>query len=457
MKKASVSVFFDKRRMKDGQSSVKLSVYFNDQQKLVPTGIVLPEKDVEFLKKNKIGLSGKIRNEDQRNLWNRVYGQYYFDDVTGKVKESLLFRAQKAISDLDVNFSFEEFNQMLLNDFAGGEIQTDLLKALDARVNQFAEEEKYNREGIYRSARQSMIRYITDEGLTSKVNPKLPMKMITTDFLNRYEKYMLTRGGTDKTGKARRPVKMTTVAYYTKCFSDVLQRALEDKVIPETNFPIGKRGYKIPKGRKPKKALDSAVISKILRFDHPNQDRMHARDMWAFSYYCNGINFADICRLRWSNFSKDLTRISFVRNKTKDTKEEKGLTVVIRLLPQVKQIIERWAAPKNSATDYVFDFISVEMTEREKTYQVRKTINQVNYQMALIAKELGIESDVTTYVARHSFATTLLRSDVPLPFISQSLGHSSLSTTQDYLGAFEDEQTQRYMNALIPGDDKIID
>jgi hypothetical protein len=82
MKTASASIFFDSRRMKDEMFSVKISVYFNGKQKLVPTGFMLPSKDVNFLKKNKFGLSGRIKDDDQRNLWNMIYGDGQFNGVT---------------------------------------------------------------------------------------------------------------------------------------------------------------------------------------------------------------------------------------------------------------------------------------------------------------------------------------------------------------------------------------
>jgi len=66
-----------------------------------------------------------------------------------------------------------------------------------------------------------------------------------------------------------------------------------------------------------------------------------------------------------------------------------------------------------------------------------------------IAKELEIQSDVNTYSARHSFATILLQSEAPLAFISQALGHTSISTTESYLGSFDDEKTKKYLSALL--------
>jgi site-specific recombinase XerD len=76
------------------------------------------------------------------------------------------------------------------------------------------------------------------------------------------------------------------------------------------------------------------------------------------------------------------------------------------------------------------------MSEREKLYIIIKTTNRVNSNMVLIATDLAIKEELTTYAASHSFATILSRAEVP--FISQALGHSSLATTQTYLGSFED-------------------
>ena len=65
-----------------------------------------------------------------------------------------------------------------------------------------------------------------------------------------------------------------------------------------------------------------------------------------------------------------------------------------------------------------------------------------------IARQLGIESDCTTYAARHSFATILQRSGVSTEFISEALGHSNVKTTQNYLAGFEDESKKEVVKAL---------
>jgi len=66
-----------------------------------------------------------------------------------------------------------------------------------------------------------------------------------------------------------------------------------------------------------------------------------------------------------------------------------------------------------------------------------------------IAKKIGIDANISTYWARHSFSTVLKRSGAPIAFISEQLGHHSLKTTDSYLDSFQDEVKEKYANVLI--------
>ena len=83
--------------------------------------------------------------------------------------------------------------------------------------------------------------------------------------------------------------------------------------------------------------------------------------------------------------------------------------------------------------------------ERKVFQQVTKNVNK---HMKRIAKELGLNKEVTTYFARHSFATVLRNSGVSTEFISEALGHSSMKTTQSYLAGFEQETIHKTTDAL---------
>lgn len=85
------------------------------------------------------------------------------------------------------------------------------------------------------------------------------------------------------------------------------------------------------------------------------------------------------------------------------------------------------------------------LRERQLIQQLTQVINS---HMEAIAKSLEISSDVTTYAARHSFATILQRSGASTECISEALGHSNVRTTQNYLAGFEDESKMAINKAL---------
>lgn len=68
--------------------------------------------------------------------------------------------------------------------------------------------------------------------------------------------------------------------------------------------------------------------------------------------------------------------------------------------------------------------------------------------MNQIGAKLEIKEKLNTYVARHSFATRLLRSNAPLAMIKEKLGHKKIATTESYLGSFEKEVEDKYLDKL---------
>ena len=85
----------------------------------------------------------------------------------------------------------------------------------------------------------------------------------------------------------------------------------------------------------------------------------------------------------------------------------------------------------------------------QKKNRVHKVLAKVNRELKVLASELEIEADMTTYVARHSFATILKNSGVNISLISEMLGHTDLKTTQIYLDSFENTQMEAAMSNLL--------
>jgi len=88
------------------------------------------------------------------------------------------------------------------------------------------------------------------------------------------------------------------------------------------------------------------------------------------------------------------------------------------------------------------------MDANQQKQTIHQVIKMTNKYMKRIGEKLGIEGDLNTYAARHSFATTLQRTGAPISFIQGRLGHKKSTTTENYLAGFEPEQEAEYLSAL---------
>ena len=167
-----------------------------------------------------------------------------------------------------------------------------------------------------------------------------------------------------------------------------------------------------------------------------------ARDIFLFSYYTAGINFTDIATLRYCDIVDG--RIYYSRHKT-----QKLLS--FQLVPNAMRIIEKYSKANHAQEDYIFPIL--DRTEHKTAQQIfnrtHKVLRKVNRELKTLGEQIGLEMPLTTYVARHTFATVLKRSGVNIAIISESLGHSDLSTTQIYLDSFENSQIDAAMQHLL--------
>ena len=122
-----------------------------------------------------------------------------------------------------------------------------------------------------------------------------------------------------------------------------------------------------------------------------------------------------------------------------------------RLHPLAHRIISKYIRKDSTQEDYIFPILNrhVHRTEQQIHNRVHKVLVNVNRELKAWSKRLGLATTLTTYVARHTYATVLKRSGVSVELISESLGHSDLSTTQIYLDSFENSQIDEAMQHLL--------
>ena len=201
----------------------------------------------------------------------------------------------------------------------------------------------------------------------------------------------------------------------------------------------------IPVSSNTKKALSTEEIGRLFNYKPENKEEAKALDFWKLSYLCNGMNFCDILKLRSENLKGDF--IEFIRSKTKNTKKGSQQQIKVPILPHALEIINKWKT-EISESEYIFPVIKEEHTPIQIKYLTQNFIKTNNKHMEAIRLRLNISQKCNTYSCRHSFATMLKRKNVNTEFISESLGHASITTTSSYLASFEDSTKREYANLL---------
>lgn len=398
---ATTSIFFDKHHPKaDGKCSIYIRVTFDRKRMYYKTGISLSVQENEKV------MGDKPRNE--------------FKEYALKL-QAFEKRAADIIKDLPI-FSFTAFEkQYYTNKATKGTIDA----AFTAYIDQLKAAERIGTSVTYECAQKSLNTFA----------PGIKFSEVTPDLLTKYEKWMLSN-----------EKSVTTVGIYLRSLRTLFNNAIADGDLTAEFYPFGKKKYEIPTGNNVKKALTISDIGAIYNYQ-PEAGSMadRAKNYWLFMYLCNGMNVKDMSLLKYDNIQGDI--LEFERAKTMRTKRNvEPIRVVIT--DEVKEIIDTWGNKKKDGKTFIFPILEAGLTP-ERQHQLIQQITQViNSHMKTIAKDLNITNDVTTYSARHSFATILQRSGVGTEFISEALGHSNVKTTQNYLAGFEDHSKRETIKAL---------
>lgn len=168
-----------------------------------------------------------------------------------------------------------------------------------------------------------------------------------------------------------------------------------------------------------------------------------AQQYFMFSYYGMGINFADIANLKWTNLIGN--RIFYRRSKT-----NKDFT--INLSKPSLDILEHFRPlTQDKGNIYIFPIYNqlVHTTVTKRSYRRKNELRRVNRDLKAMGKSVGIDIKLTTYVARHTFATVLKKKGVKTAIISEAMGHKSEAVTQIYLDSFENTTIDKAMKNLL--------
>ncbi len=256
----------------------------------------------------------------------------------------------------------------------------------------------------------------------------ITMEEVTESLILKYENWLADNG-----------VSRNSSSFYIRNLRSVYNKAVERRLVEQNNpFTNVYTGV----GRTRKRAVDEDVIARLLAMDlRRSKPLALARDLFVFSYCTRGMAFVDISFLRKSDIRDDT--ISYVRRKT-------GQQLNVRLEPCMKDIIRRYETA-TAASPYIFPIITA--TDPATAYRQYVTaLNYHNRKLKCLARGMGENLSLSSYTARHTWATAARNHNVPVYVISESMGHTSEKTTRIYLASLDssviDEANKSILGSL---------
>ena len=396
-----------RKTLKDGTHPVKLRITFERKQRYITV-------------QDKQGLYVSLTHEDFRKATGRNPRGKYKDYAT--LFSDFERRANDIISAIK-NFTFNDFDSRYK-----GKKSAYLIQSLKNYARELQDQGRISTAVLMNCTATSIEKFQNKRDIQ--------FENVTVKYLEKYENTMRSNG-----------LSLSTIGMYTRNIRTVYNEAIRAGFINREHYPFGRDGYQPPRGRNVKKALTPAEIATLAKYPLADPRPQFYRDLWLFSFFSNGMNIKDIAQLRNENI--DEQTIIFVRAKTERESRKNLENVVVPLTGPLRKIISKWRNKNLDTKQYLFPILNQHMTPLEQYKQVQLVVGYVNDVMKSIATAIGLNKPVTTYVARHSFASLLKRSGAPVEFISESLGHKNVNTTKSYLADFELDTKKLWAEQIV--------
>lgn len=247
---------------------------------------------------------------------------------------------------------------------------------------------------------------------------------ITPHMLRNFECYLRNNGYCNN-----------TISFYFRVLRAVWNRAISEGIIELQASPFRYVYTGIERTKKRAIREEMIWLLKSLK-DELKPGLKLARDLFLFSFYTQGMSFVDVAYLTHDNIHGDI--LTYTRHKT-------GQEIRVKLLPVAKKIIKRYLLL--ASHNYLFPILkSPDPSQREYDSALRLQNKRLNK----LGEMIGVEK-LTTYVARHTWASVAKQKGVPEDVISDCMGHRSLETTRIYIALLDYSRNEQANEIVVTG------
>lgn len=375
-------------------------------------------------KKKEISLSLKGSKE------NFINEQFTKPHPNLKIENELILKLKQKALAIVRNFQLDE-EDFTLDDFERKfrgipESNENFFDFINEIIIELEQSNRLGNARAYREAKDSFEKFVKSIFRYQIFK----FKDLTPELLEKYEVYLRSKGNA-----------AGGIAFKMREIRAVFNKAIDRKIVSQDIYPF--KYYKISKLKASpnKRALTIGDFKKMKAVDlSTNPTLLEAYNYFMFSFYTRGMNFVDMMLLKKSDIING--RIVYTRAKTKGRFN-------IEIVEVAQEIIDYYK-DKTLNSSYVFPILlSDNLTPQQIEHRKHKVLSRVNKKLGDIAKLAGVDVHITSYVARHSFATILKKTGTSTDIISELMGHSNVQITMTYLKEFENEELDNANRTLL--------
>lgn len=263
----------------------------------------------------------------------------------------------------------------------------------------------------------------TNRFMEFRGNEDLAFSQMTNEMMEMYQAWLWNRG-----------VGQNTIAFYLRTLRTLYNKAVEAGQAPPNDIFAHVQTSNV---RTAKRAITVKEFRKIENLKLPTGSSLDkARDLFLISFYLRGMAFVDMAFLKKTDLKCSM--VNYNRRKTHQN-------LNIEWMKPMQAIIDKYAE-QTKESPYLLPILTGKESSPYTAY--RKVEHNINYNLKKIGEMVGLKIPLTTYVARHTWASVALHMNIPIATISEGMGHNSYKTTQIYLQSI-DVATINEANARI--------
>ena len=266
---------------------------------------------------------------------------------------------------------------------------------------------------VYRSSLNAIIAYRGKGDFT--------FNEVTPEWIKGFEIHLRSRG-----------CSWNTVSTYLRTFRAVYNRAVDRRMAPYVPhlFRSVYTGTRADRKRALCEEDMKKVFTKLPQSSTVSPAMRRAQELFVLMFLLRGLPFVDLAYLRKSDLHDNV--ITYRRRKT-------GRPLSVTLTPEAMILLKRYMS-RDTDSPYLFPLLKSGEGTKEAYHEYQLALRSFNQQLMLLGKMLGLNDRLSSYAARHTWATTAYYWEIHPGIISEAMGHSSITVTETYLKPFRSKK-----------------